>query len=211
MSSDRFAPPATEPSRATIADALTAFDVRPSDLGGRRAAAVVVAVGHDPDGRLATLLTRRVDRMRAHPGQFALPGGRVDDGETAQAAALRELHEELAIEATPEDVLGKLDDYVTRSGYVMSPFVVWVGDRLAAAIPNPTEVAELYTPTMAEVDVDPRFVTIPESERPVVQWPFRGFFIHAPTGAVVYQFREVVLHRRATRIDGLEQPVFAWR
>ena len=108
-------------------------------------------------------------------------------------------------------MLGRLDDYVTRSGYVISPFVVWVGDRLAAAIPNPTEVAELYTPTMAEVDVDPRFVAIPESERPVVQWPFRGHFIHAPTGAVVYQFREVVLHRRATRIDGLEQPVFAWR
>jgi hypothetical protein len=117
----------------------------------------------------------------------------------------------LGVFADPGDVLGRLDDYVTRSGYVISPYVVWVTAGLEVADPNPAEVAELFVPTLAELDAEPRFISIPESERPVVQWPFRDHLIHAPTGAIVYQFREVVLHSRSTRVDGLEQPVFAWR
>ncbi|MCX5044350.1 CoA pyrophosphatase [Aldersonia sp. NBC_00410] len=197
--------------RAQIASELARFDARTVDPAGHRAAAVAVAVGATADGDLGFLLTRRIARLRAHPGQFALPGGGIDNGETGAQAAIRELAEELGVTAHPDDVLGRLDDYVTRSGYVISPYVVWVADGLATADPNPAEVAELFVPTLAELDVEPRFITIPESDRPVVQWPFRGHLIHAPTGAVVYQFREVALHGRATRVDGLEQPVFAWR
>ncbi|MDJ0110737.1 coenzyme A pyrophosphatase, partial [Rhodococcus erythropolis] len=72
------------------------------------------------------------------------------------------------------------------------------------------EVAQVYAVTSEELDVDSRFVTIEESPNPVIQWPFRTSLIHAPTGAVIYQFREV-LNGRNTRIDNLEQPVFAWR
>jgi len=57
----------------------------------------------------------------------------------------------------------------------------------------------------------PRFVSIPESDRPVIQVPLLGSLIHAPTAAVIYQMREVVSHGRATRVDHLEQPVWAWR
>jgi hypothetical protein len=58
----------------------------------------------------------------------------------------------------------------------------------------------------------PRFVSIPESDRPVVQVPVGRDLIHAPTGAVLLQFRWVALDGRAdARVDHLEQPVFAWR
>ncbi len=93
----------------------------------------------------------------------------------------------------------------------MSPFVVWSETAIADLKPSPDEVDVLFAVTEAELDSEPRFVGIPESDKPVIQWPFRGHLIHAPTAAVVYQFREVALHRRHTRIDGLEQPVFAWR
>ncbi|WP_068270557.1 NUDIX hydrolase [Aldersonia kunmingensis] len=190
---------------------LAQFDVHTVDAAGRRAAAVALAFGPTESGEIGFILTRRVARLRAHPGQFALPGGRVDNGETPAEAAVRELGEEMRVFIDPSAVLGRLDDYVTRSGYVISPYVVWVAEGLADIDPNPEEVAELFVPTLSELDVDPRFISIPESERPVVQWPFRDHLIHAPTGAIVYQFREVVLHGRSTRVDGLEQPVFAWR
>lgn len=204
--------PAAHPlDRDNVRDALDAFDSRRLPLDGRRHAAVVVAVLDDGNGNPVMPLTRRPTRLRAHPGQFALPGGRLDEGEQPEEAALRELHEELGIDLGPESVLGRLDDYITRSGYVMSPFVVWSDTAVSDLKPSPDEVDVLFAVTTDELDVDPRFVTIPESDKPVIQWPFRGHLVHAPTAAVVYQFREVVLRRRATRIDGLEQPVFAWR
>ena len=197
--------------RVEISAALTDFAPRQVPPDGRRAAAVVIALVSDGQGGVVMPLTRRPTRMRAHPGQFALPGGRLDHGETQQQAALRELHEELGLRTDTVSVLGRLDDYVTRSGYVMTPFVVWSDETVTSLTPNPAEVAELFAVTPEELDAPPRFVRIPESPRPVIQWPFRGHLVHAPTGAVVFQFREVVLRGRHTRIDGLEQPVFAWR
>lgn len=196
--------------RDSVADALTRFESRRVDAGERRVASVAIAIGGDRGDR-RMLLTRRLDRLRAHPGQYALPGGRVDQGEKRVDACLRELEEELGVRAQPSDVLGRLDDYVTRSGYVISPFVVWVGDYRDALSPSVDEVAEVFEVTVDELDVDVRFVSIPESNRPVVQWPFGSGAIHAPTGAIVHQFREVALHRRHTRVADFEQPVFAWR
>ncbi|NMN97392.1 NUDIX hydrolase [Antrihabitans stalactiti] len=198
-------------SREAVGAALAEFEVRHAGETGSRRAAVAIALGTDVDGATACLLTVRPAKMRAHPGQFALPGGAVDAGETVVEAAIRELGEELGVEANPTDVVGRLDDYVTRSGYVITPIVLWIGERLRTTEPNPAEVAFVLRPTMVEVDAEPRFISIPESDKPVIQWPFRAHLIHAPTGAIVYQFREVVLHRRHTRIDQLEQPVFAWR
>ena len=73
------------------------------------------------------MLTRRGAHLSAHARQWAFPGGRVDDGETVLEAALREMHEEVGLELSSSDLLGRLDDYPTRSGYVMSPFVFWAG------------------------------------------------------------------------------------
>jgi len=163
-------------------------------------------------GGAAFLLCRRAARLSAHAGQWALPGGRCDGGETAPEAALRELHEELGLLLRGDSVLGLLDDYVTRSGYVITPVVVWGGGDVHLA-PDPAEVAHAYRIGLHELcrADSPRFVRIAESDRPVVQVPLGGDLIHAPTGAMLVQFRRVAIEGRIDeRVDGFEQPVFAW-
>ena len=127
-------------------------------------------------------------------------------------AALRELAEELGATLGDDDVLGILDDYGTRSGFIITPVVLW-GARIAALAPDPAEVAAVYRVPLADLDRPdaPRLVVIPESDRPVVQLPILGTLVHAPTAAVLYQLREVVLHGRPTRVDHLGEPVWAWR
>ncbi len=197
-------------TRALLTQRLVSFTPQAIPAEGRRAAAICVPVAL-VDGDPAVWLELRPSTMRAHAGQFALPGGRIDPGETAQQAALREMDEEIGIRARPDQILGRLDDFATRSGYVMTPFVVWLGRPERPPVPNPGEVAELHAVTMAEIDAPPRFVSIPQSDRPVIQWPFRGTWIHAPTAAVLHQFREVCLHERPTRVAHFEQPLFAWK
>src|SRR5579862_5736385 len=77
------------------------------------------------DGVPCLLITRRASRLRAHAGQWALPGGRREDGESAADGALRELAEEVGLELGPGAVLGVLDDFPSRSGYVITPVVCW--------------------------------------------------------------------------------------
>jgi ADP-ribose pyrophosphatase YjhB (NUDIX family) len=175
--------------------------------------------GRPLDGRMvgvaggaAFLLCRRAARMSRHAGQWALPGGRVDAGETALDAALRELDEELGLRLGPESVVGWLDDYPTRSGYVITPVVLW-GGADPELRPAPDEVLAVYRIGLRALrDGEPRFVDIPESDRPVLQVPLGNDLIHAPTGAVLYQLRQVgLLGRAGERVDHLEQPVFAWR
>ncbi|SDU59396.1 hypothetical protein SAMN04488548_1342460 [Gordonia westfalica] len=110
----------------------------------------------------------------------------------------------------PESVLGTLDDYPTRSGFVITPIVCWA-EQYQEPTPNPAEVSQLFFVTFAELGVEPRFLTIPQSARPVIQLPIVDALVHAPTAAVIYQFAEVVLRDRHTRVDEFEQPVFAWK
>lgn len=163
-------------------------------------------------GGPAVLLTRRATRMRAHAGQWALPGGRLDDDETPIDAARRELHEELELHLAESAVMGLLDDYATRSGYVITPVVLW-GGADPALRPHPDEVASVHRIAFRELcrPDSPRFVAIPESDRPVVQIPIGGDLIHAPTGAVLLQFRRVAIEGTSERVADYEQPVFAWR
>ncbi|KAA5834581.1 CoA pyrophosphatase [Saccharopolyspora hirsuta] len=196
-------------ARRRIAARLDRFPATAIPLRDRRPAAVAVALASE-NGQLGVWITRRAATLRAHAGQFALPGGRVDPGEDAPEAALRELHEELGVSADQCDVLGRLDDYATRSGYVITPVVVWIGEAPQLA-PNPAEVAGVDLVPLADLDVEPRFVRIAESDRPVIQLPLLDTLIHAPTAAVLHQFREVALHDRHTAVADLEQPVFAWR
>ena len=181
------------------------------DVGDRRHAAVAVVVV-DSDAGPAVLVTRRALRMRAHAGQWALPGGRIDEGETPIDAARRELHEELGLHLPGSPVLGLLDDYPTRSGYVITPVVLW-GGADPEMEPQPDEVASVHRISFRELQRpdSPRFVTIPESDRPVVQIRIGSDLIHAPTGAVLLQFRRVAIEGICERVAGYEQPVFAWR
>lgn len=163
-------------------------------------------------GGAAILLTRRGSHMSAHAKQWALPGGRIDEGETPLEAAMREIHEEVGLELDSSSLLGRLDDYPTRSGYVISPFVFWA-DEGVEPVANPDEVASIHRISIRELSRpdSPRFVEIPESTRPVIQVPIGGDLIHAPTGAVMYQFRAVAHDGDDIRVDEFEQPVFAWR
>ncbi len=191
---------------------LAAFDRRAASLDGRKAAAVAVVLLPDAEERGCFLLTKRAPTLRAHTGQWALPGGRMDAGESSEAAALRELDEELGLKLTGDKLPGFLDDYPTRSGFVITPVVFWADDP-GALSPNPAEVARVHLVPLEALDAPdvPRFISIPESDRPVIQVPLLGSLIHAPTAAVIYQMREVVSHGRSTRVDHLEQPVWAWR
>jgi 8-oxo-dGTP pyrophosphatase MutT (NUDIX family) len=177
----------------------------------RAAVAITLVEADDGSGQAAFLLTRRSAELRAHAGQWALPGGRCDPGETLEEAALRELEEELGLRLPPENILGVLDDYPTRSGYAISPVVAWVDD-LDALQPNPHEVASVHSIRLDQIARDDAvaFETIPESPKPVIRVYIGEQYIHAPTAALVYQFRELILGR-VTRVADLEQPVFAWR
>jgi 8-oxo-dGTP pyrophosphatase MutT (NUDIX family) len=199
-------------TRRNIAELCAAFTRRPDDaVPTLKRAAVAIALSKGEGDETAFLLTRRAANLRAHSAQWALPGGRCDAGETQAEAALRELHEELGLRVDETDVLGALDDYPTRSGYLITPVVVWVSTQ-APIIPNPAEVASVHRITLGAIEAEDAFsfTTIPESTRRVIRFRHAGQHIHAPTAALIYQFREV-LAGRDTRVAELEQPVFAWK
>ena len=199
--------------RTALMNGLQGFEryqpVRDPAVVLKRAAVCITITDAGDDA--AFVLTRRASGLRNHGGQWALPGGRLDAGETAPQAALRELHEEVGLELPDEAVLGLLDDYPTRSGYLITPVVVWAGAN-ASMVANPDEVASIHRigldQILAHDAVD--FVTIPESDRPMVRLRINDDRIHAPTAAVLYQFRELIAGRQ-TRVHELEQPTFAWR
>jgi 8-oxo-dGTP pyrophosphatase MutT (NUDIX family) len=191
---------------------LSAFERQALPDDGRRRAAVAEVLLSDEEGRACFLITRRTATLREHTGQWALPGGRVEAGETAEDAARRELREEVGLSVEESAVLGVLDDYGTRSGFIITPVVVW-GGVVGELTPNPAEVAKIVRVPLDDLEGPdvPRLIRIPESDRPVIQLPLLGTLIHAPTAAVVYQMREVVVHGRPTRVNHFEQPVWAWR
>jgi 8-oxo-dGTP pyrophosphatase MutT (NUDIX family) len=207
--------PFDDATRRNIAARCAGFarlpESAPAPALKRAAVAITLVEAGDGSGGTAVLLTLRAASLRAHRGQWALPGGRCDEGETPAEAALRELHEELGLELGPGDVLGQLDDYPTRSGYLITPVVVWA-DASAGISPNPNEVASVHRIALENIErLDAfDFIAIPESPRRVIRFHHAGRLIHAPTAALIYQFREV-LDGRDTRVAELEQPVFAWK
>jgi 8-oxo-dGTP pyrophosphatase MutT (NUDIX family) len=195
--------------REAVAARLAGFPRVAADRPELKQSAVAVCVTvHDDLPCL--VLTRRAPLLRAHAGQWALPGGRRDAGETAEQGALRETAEEVGLTLGAGDVLGLLDDYVTRSGYVITPVVCWAGPA-GELTPSEAEVASVHQVPLADLDVAPRFISIPESTAPVIQLPLLGGYLHAPTAAIVHQFCRIACHGEVLRVTHYEQPVFAWR
>ena len=209
-----------------LRERLARFDVLAIEAQGRRRAAVAVAVtetGHgaqldgmpsfaDWNEAPALLLTRRAAGLRRHAGQWAMPGGRIDDGESAEEAALRELAEEVGLSLAPESVLGRLDDYATRSGFVITPVVVWAG-AAPNLVPNATEVASIHRVALTEfLRADaPLLNQVRGAAHPVLRMPVGQGWIAAPTAAFILQFREWCVFERPTRVAHFDQPVFAWK
>ena len=209
-----------------IARNLEQFDPREQALDGRTHAAVaftlvdcsepanIANIPHRTESltRAAYILTTRTSKLSSHAGQRAYPGGRVDPGETALEAALRELEEEVGLRLDASRVLGRLDDYATRSGYVITPFVVWGGSKVSLT-PNPAEVERIHRIPLDELlrEDAPILEAIAESEHPVLKMPLGDEWFAAPSAAIAYQFREVALLGRKTRVAHFEQPYFAWK
>ena len=212
--------------RAAIVERLGGFEARTLPQSAHHRAAVALALIDEgpgaaldglpshatPSDRAALLLTRRAASLRHHAGQWALPGGRVDAGETPESAALRELAEEVGLVVDAAAVLGRLDDYATRSGFVITPVVVWAGAG-DALTPNATEVGSVHRIPVDEfLRADaPMLESLPEHAHPVLRMPVGSSWIAAPTAAILYQFRELCLLGRPTRVAHFEQPLFAWR
>lgn len=214
--------------RQLLADRLAAWPLHAPDEAGLKRAAVALVVtdegtGADLDGvsgpplsgrwssQAALILTKRAAHLRRHAGQWALPGGRIDDDETPEQTALRELAEEVGLQLTQADVLGRLDTFITRSGFAMTPVVVWAGEA-RLLVPDPAEVASIHRIAVTEfLRADAPILEVLEgSEHPVLKMPLGDNWIAAPTAALIYQFREVCLLGRATRVAHFEQPKFAW-
>ncbi|MEP5567377.1 MAG: CoA pyrophosphatase [Halioglobus sp.] len=191
---------------------LSEFEARTQPQGELKHAAVVLAVTRYGD-EAAIIVTRRTDTLRAHTGQWALPGGKIDNAETPAAAALREMHEEINLSLDAGQIVGMLDDYVTRSGYLISPVVVWNDTPWKQLSPNPDEVASISPFSFSELarDDSPLLSTEAKSDKQVLSMHFQDDVIFAPTGALLFQFREVAMSGRATRVLHFDQPRFAWR
>jgi 8-oxo-dGTP pyrophosphatase MutT (NUDIX family) len=189
---------------------LARFERRPISLGTRRSAAVAITIVGDAQPHF--LLTRRPADAPRHPNQFALPGGRAEPDETAADTARRELAEELGLELPPESVLGLLDDYATRSGFVITPVVLWTRAALTLR-PDPGEVAQVYRVSLDSLFADDLIQEQdgPEPGRPILSLSIVETLVFAPTAALILQFREVALCGRPTRVAHYDQPRFAWQ
>ncbi len=189
----------------------------------QRAAVAICVVDYRGEGGLdglgpvssenaAVILTRRSKKMKNHPGQWALPGGRMEDDENPEQAALRELSEEVGVSLTLDRTFGCLDDFITRSGFIITPVVVWGGAGVIL-IKNDREVSSIHRIPCSELlrrDA-PLLETSGSSHHPVLFMPVGNTWIAAPTAAMLLQFREVALLGREARVGHYEQPPFAWR
>jgi 8-oxo-dGTP pyrophosphatase MutT (NUDIX family) len=199
---------ALDPER--LAANLGQFQRIAADRPDLKQASVAICVETSAGGE-TLVITRRARGLRNHAGQWALPGGRRDAGETAEQAAIRELREETGIDVRASAVLGLLDDYVTRSGYVITPVVIWAGPADSEPTGAPDEVARIFRVPLADLDVPPEFLKIPEADGPVIRLPLFERHVHAPTAAIIYQFCQVGLHGAAQRVAHFEAPVRLWR
>ncbi len=200
--------------RRDITGNLAAFERRGIDDDTLRQAAVLIVIVAGDDSEAGVLLTKRPASLRRHASQYALPGGRLDEGETPNQAAFREMEEELGVTLDPADILGTLDDFPTRSGFRITPIVVW-GEDAVDLVPDPVEVARVFPVPFSELDSPeiPHLEMTPESEHPVLSSPLPtlGHHLYAPTAALLYQFREIALRGEATRVAHYDQPTFAWK
>jgi ADP-ribose pyrophosphatase YjhB (NUDIX family) len=167
-------------TEAALREPLRAFlsSRAPKRLRGGKPAAVLVPLV-ERAGEAHLWLLRRPDAMRRHAGQVAFPGGKTDKGDlTPRATALREAEEELGIDAARVDVLGQLDDYVTITGFVMTPILAWLPPDMTMT-PNASEVARVFAAPLSTF-FGPKSGIFPRRG-----WTFDGELVWGATAAVI--------------------------
>jgi 8-oxo-dGTP pyrophosphatase MutT (NUDIX family) len=215
--------PCTQEFRDIIRANLANFRRSSLDAGNLRRAAVALTIvdyrgegglyslGDAPDNSAALILTKRAGGLKNHAGQWAFPGGSIDPGERPEQTALRELAEEVGLILPEERLLGCLDDFITRSGFHITPLVIW-GGTVQQLHKNDQEVASIHRIPCKELfrHDAPVLQGGEVSGQPVLFMPVGHTCIATPTAAMLYQFREVALAGRTTRVAHYEQPHFAW-
>lgn len=212
--------------RCHIRANLKRFKARTHKDSGLKQAAValvIVETRQDPNieglrfdasqaAQAALILTRRAQGLRKHAGQWALPGGRLELGERPEQTALRELEEEVGLQLGSASILGRLDDFATRSGFLIKTVVIWGGPAPVLRA-NPEEVASIHRIPLGEFmrSDAPILDGMAGDTHPVLLMPVGHSWIAAPTAALLYQFREVALLGSEVRVGHYEQPRFAWQ
>jgi 8-oxo-dGTP pyrophosphatase MutT (NUDIX family) len=171
-----------------LSDAAFAIDGRATP------AAVLIAITdapHDPQ----VILTQRPRAMRDHPGQVAFPGGKIDPGEDAVTAALREAEEELALPRAAVRVIGTTDTYHTGTGFIVTPVVGVVPPGLPLT-PNPTEVEAWFEAPLSLL-LDPASWTTNEvfwrgANRRYLELEWQGFRIWGVTAAIIANLSRLI-------------------
>ena len=193
--------------RESMAENLRRFTRRERPGTALPAAVAIVLVRHG-DGA-AIPIFQRPSTMAMHAGQMALPGGKTHAGESAERCALRELGEELGLVAHDADILGRLDDFPTRSGFSITPVVVWSGADAADIMPSAREVHRLFLVSAADLREAVAGAAPGASEAFALR--LNSVSVYAPTAAILYQFSEVALDGRQCRVDDFYQPPFTHR
>ncbi|MBU6448026.1 MAG: CoA pyrophosphatase [Rhodospirillales bacterium] len=171
------------------------FAYRNLQQGRLRAAAVLVAL--EPGN--GVWLTRRSTRMTAHPGQVSFPGGKIEPYDvTPEAGALREAQEEIGLEPARAEILGRMDDYVTGTGFHIAPVVALVPEKVAL-LPATEEVEELFVLPFS-VLLNPEY---PARRRAVGQVGLREFWVWPHEDHVIWGATAEMLYRVAMRLRGV--------
>ncbi|HEY1455509.1 MAG TPA: CoA pyrophosphatase [Candidatus Dormibacteraeota bacterium] len=191
--------------RSAVAHNLRSFERRESEHLQTPAAVAIVLLSHA--GAACVPIFQRTLTMSRHAGQMALPGGKVHEGETVEECAIRELQEELGLAVDASDILGKLDDFDTRSGFTITPVMIWSGAEAVTLQPEAAEVGRLFLVSTPEL----REAVALAKPGEAFSLVFPAVEVFAPTAAILCQFSEVALDGRQTRVADFHQPPWTHR
>ena len=159
----------------------------------KRAAVLIPLVPNG--GGWSLLFSRRSANLAAHSGQIAFPGGGVESGEPLEAAAVREAHEEVGIASERIELIGRLDDLVTNSGFLVAPFVGIIDDRVDYVL-QASEVEEVFeVPIEALLSPDQpevRYVAFRSKSYPAYFYRYDRHEIWGLTGRILKHFLDFV-------------------
>jgi 8-oxo-dGTP pyrophosphatase MutT (NUDIX family) len=170
---------------------------RPSiaiDAPTLRRACVLIPLVRSGDG-WSVVLTRRAENMASHSGQIAFPGGGVEPGESLPDAAIREAEEEVGIPRREVELIGRLDDLITNSGYLVAPFVGIIHQPFDV-VAQESEVADVFeVPIDTLLDPDKpevRYVTFRNRKYPAYFYAYQQYEIWGLTGRMLKTFLDMV-------------------